>query len=227
MERRIRIAGRTKGTPLSIRTSKLSPKTFLPYLPYPNPSPPIPNLVLHPPHPSSAQVLFLTGASPFPHRRRSHHFLAQVRFFPTDLRRKTAFHPLHWRRSPPFFHTCANNTPHLRQKQIPPAPLGWGIARARGAPAEFGFQRTSEREEMGVPEGMTAFVRALVRPAPAGLTERVRRQDHFRPRRAAESRMEPVRPEPHYPAQQMLQNAPEISTRPVDNFLWKNLEKDG
>ena len=55
--------------------------------------------------------------------RRSHHFLEQVRFLGGDLRREMGFCALHWRKSPPFFHTCASNTPHLRRQHPPPAPF--------------------------------------------------------------------------------------------------------
>lgn len=47
-------------------------------------------------------------------RRRSPPLLAQVRFFLWDLRRKTAIHAFQWRRSHPYFHTCASYTKHLR-----------------------------------------------------------------------------------------------------------------
>lgn len=52
-------------------------------------------------------------SSSFP-RRRSPPLLAQVRFFLRDLRRKTTFYAFQWRRSHPYFHTCASNAIHLR-----------------------------------------------------------------------------------------------------------------
>ena len=126
MERRIRIAGRTKGTPLSIRTSKLSPKTCLPYLPYPNPSPPIPNLFLltaptlpkplPPPSPS------LIGAGPFPYWRKSLSSSAQVTplfgagvIFPNRPAPQNRLPPAPLAPVPTLF-------PHLRQQYPPPAP---------------------------------------------------------------------------------------------------------
>ena len=48
--------------------------------------------------------------------RRYTPFLAQVGFLVGDLRRKMGSYALHWRRSPPFFLTCANIPLHLRQK---------------------------------------------------------------------------------------------------------------
>ena len=59
--------------------------------------------------------------------RRYARLLAQVWFLVGDLRRKTGFYALLWRRSSPFFLTCAKNHPrtidtctnislHLRQK---------------------------------------------------------------------------------------------------------------
>ena len=47
--------------------------------------------------------------------RRYAPFLAQVGFLVGDLRRKMGSYALHWRRSPPFFLTCANIPLHLRQ----------------------------------------------------------------------------------------------------------------
>ena len=48
--------------------------------------------------------------------RRYDLFLAQVGFLVGDLRRKMGSYALHWRRSSPFFLTCANIPLHLRQK---------------------------------------------------------------------------------------------------------------
>lgn len=53
--------------------------------------------------------------------------LAQVCFLGRDLRRKTGFHALQWRRSSLFFHTCPKNTPHLRQEHLAPAPLHYSV----------------------------------------------------------------------------------------------------
>ena len=50
--------------------------------------------------------------------RRSHLFLAQVRFNPGDLRPESSFYALQWRRSPPKKHTCAKPPAHLRQKNV-------------------------------------------------------------------------------------------------------------
>ena len=46
--------------------------------------------------------------------RRYALLLAQVRFWVGDLRRKTVSYVLQWRRSRPFFLTCANIPLHLR-----------------------------------------------------------------------------------------------------------------
>ena len=48
--------------------------------------------------------------------------LAQVRLLPQYLRRISAIYALPWRRSTPFFHTCASNTLHLRQIPLTRAP---------------------------------------------------------------------------------------------------------
>ena len=45
--------------------------------------------------------------------RRYDLFLAQVGFLVGDLRRKMGSYALHWRRSPPFFLTCAKIPIHL------------------------------------------------------------------------------------------------------------------
>jgi hypothetical protein len=44
--------------------------------------------------------------------------MAQVWFSAGDLRREMASRALRWRRSPPFFHTCARNARHLRQQML-------------------------------------------------------------------------------------------------------------
>ena len=66
---------------------------------------------------------------PFHHRlwRRSHLSLAQVCFYLRDLRRESLFYALQWRRSPPFFHTCAKTPQHLRQNTPTPAPQFLGF----------------------------------------------------------------------------------------------------
>ena len=58
----------------------------------------------------------LCGSSGDTTWRRSCSAMAQVRFLSGDLCRKTGSHAFWRRRSHPFFHTCANNYPHLRQQ---------------------------------------------------------------------------------------------------------------
>ena len=50
--------------------------------------------------------------------------LAQVCFSPGDLLRKTSIRAFQWRRSPPFFHTCAKSSSDLHHTEPPPAPKG-------------------------------------------------------------------------------------------------------
>ena len=75
---------------------------------------------------------FLVQKCPFPGAggphswRRYTTFLAQVGFLVGNLRRKTGSYALQWRRSPPFFLTCANIPLHLRQHTPIPAPRSTG-----------------------------------------------------------------------------------------------------
>ena len=63
-----------------------------------------------------AQVGAPNGAGPWSQRRRSVHPMAQVRFYPTDLRRKSASHTLLMAQVPPL------KTDPLHSSH-PPAPL--------------------------------------------------------------------------------------------------------
>ena len=69
-----------------------------------------------------AQVVPFLGASAPSIWRRWCLSLAQVRFLPQYLRRISAIYALPWRRSTPFFHTCATHTQHLRHQCPTPAP---------------------------------------------------------------------------------------------------------
>ena len=55
-------------------------------------------------------------------RYRCRVLLEQVWFVLGDLLRKTGICALKWRRSPPFFHICANDYAHLRRQPSTPAP---------------------------------------------------------------------------------------------------------
>ena len=61
------------------------------------------------------QVCGFIGAGQHVFWRRWTAFLAQVGFLGWDLRRKSWFCALCWRRSSPFFLTCAKTPIHLRQ----------------------------------------------------------------------------------------------------------------
>ena len=58
--------------------------------------------------------------------RRSSGFLAQVSFYRWDLRRKCGFCAFQWRRTPPFFRTCARMPRYLRRTVGGPAPYRGG-----------------------------------------------------------------------------------------------------
>ena len=70
-----------------------------------------------------AQVYLVLGAGEHHSWRRWTPFLAQVGFLVGDLRRKTGSYALQWRRSRPFFLTCASILLHLRQKAKKPKSL--------------------------------------------------------------------------------------------------------
>ena len=85
-----------------------------------------------------AQVSAPNGAGPWTQWRRSVHPMAQVRFYPTDLRRKSASHTLLMAQVPPLktdlLHSshppapftllaCTIHSTHLRHSPYPPAPL--------------------------------------------------------------------------------------------------------
>ena len=63
-------------------------------------------------------LLRLPGAGPGHLWSRSPAFLAQVRFFVGDLRRKSFLCGLWWRKSPTFFRTCAKKEGDLRQARM-------------------------------------------------------------------------------------------------------------
>ena len=86
---------------------------------------------------SVAQVVPMVGAGVELCWRRWWHFLAQVRFLGGDLRRKPGFWALWWRRSHPFFHTCATSTPHLRHGTLTPAPDTPGTCASGGNGVEM------------------------------------------------------------------------------------------
>ena len=58
--------------------------------------------------------------------RRSRGLLAQVSFYRWDLRRKCGFCAFQWRRTPPFFRTCARMPRYLRRTVGGPAPYRGG-----------------------------------------------------------------------------------------------------
>ena len=69
-----------------------------------------------------AQVSAVIGAGDAHIWCRWVRLLAQVRFLGGGLRRKTVSYALQWRRSYPFFHTCASKGWDLRQYPKRPAP---------------------------------------------------------------------------------------------------------
>ena len=72
--------------------------------------------------------------------RRSRGFLAQVSFYRWDLRRKCGFCAFQWRRTPPFFRTCAMMPRYLRRTVGGPAPYrggGFQLPRLFNAAALF------------------------------------------------------------------------------------------
>jgi hypothetical protein len=69
-----------------------------------------------------AQVSLPHGSGAGYYWRKCRVLLAQVWFWGGDLRRKTGICALQWRRSPPYFHTCANDYAHLRRQLSTPAP---------------------------------------------------------------------------------------------------------
>ena len=115
--------------------------------------------------------------------------------------------------------------PHLRQLYHTPAPLLplRHQLRNRRGPGRGGGVRLSANQRAGgkaaVPAGDDGVCLTTLRDRNGTVKGGVRRQAPSRPGVAAESRTKPPRPGSRH-----SKNAPEISTVPVDNFLWKNLE---
>jgi hypothetical protein len=81
------------------------------------------------------QVTGFPGAGPGHLWSRSPAFLAQVRFFVGDLRRKSFLCGLWWRKSPTFFRTCAKKEGGLRQARMDLRQKGRGPAPSKNGPA--------------------------------------------------------------------------------------------